>query len=96
MGKKERLNRRRRYLGKNQLDERACGLVAASLRASLAHYGLNPNPSSVLARMIAVADRAHRDGVLATQDDEQVTILGQASMWRGCWSGFETSRTRLA
>jgi hypothetical protein len=70
------------------MDERECQRVADSLRGSVAHYGLTLNPVAVLARMIAVADRAAREGVLAAQDDEQVRLLGQAQHVADCLDRF--------
>ncbi len=71
------------------LDEEECRLVAASLREAVERYGLAPNPTSVLARMIFVAERAARDGMLTYQDDEQVRLLGQASHVAICLERFK-------
>jgi hypothetical protein len=88
MGWAARRNRLRRHLGARPVDERECQRVAGSLRASVAHYGLTLHPAAVLSRMIAVADRGARDGVVATQDDEQVRLLGQAQHVADCLDRF--------
>jgi hypothetical protein len=88
MGWAARRNQLRRHLGDRPLDERECQRVADSLKASVAHYGLRLNPSATLSRMIAVAERSARQGVLEAQDGEQVRLLGHAQHVAACLERF--------
>lgn len=88
MGGQERRNRLRRHLGEHPLDERESKRVADSLRAALTHYSLQLSPSASLSRMIVVAERAAREGVLRSQDEEQVRLLGQAQHVADCLERF--------
>jgi len=88
VGREARLNRLHRHLGDRPLDERESQRVADSLRASVAYYGLKLNPSATVSRMIAVAERSAREGVLEAQDDEQVRLLGHAQHVAACLERF--------
>src|SRR5262245_52717247 len=73
-----------RLFGRQPMFEQECLRVAASLRASISLYEIKLSPTSVLARMVAVSERAGRDGVLESQDEEQVRLLGQAQHVAQC------------
>ncbi len=86
MGYASRANRQRRY--GRLMDEQECRRVAESLKASLAHFGLRLSPTASVSRMIAVAEKAATEGVLASQDEEQVWLLGQAQHVASCLERF--------
>lgn len=52
--------------------------IAASLRESLAHYGLKAKAASPLGGMIAAADRLAANGDFQDDDREGVRLIGQA------------------
>jgi hypothetical protein len=60
------------------IDSRESARIAQSLRESIAHYGLSPNPSSPLARMLVAADRFAAEEDPRDDGGEAVRLIGQA------------------